>query len=69
MYYIHHNKCQGGYAIKETRPDGESRTFCWGRIDMQTENTSDKCKVCPKHVDRVDEWWEGAKHEFSDELS
>lgn len=61
MYKTHHNKCDGGYAIRETRPDGESKVFCYGRIDFQTENTTEECKACPKHWLKVDDWFDAGR--------
>ena len=42
MKYVHHNKCEGGYAFEEI----DHNTYCLGRIDaaFEVKVFADECK-------------------------
>jgi hypothetical protein len=56
--YVHHNKCDGGYAIEEV----DHNTYCLGRADSYYEDVVlvPECKKCPRLIynneDKIDEY-------------
>ena len=48
---VHHNKCPGGRATTEI----DGNTYCFGLYDSATEETTDKCRKCPRLVDNNEE--------------
>lgn len=44
--YVHKNKCKGGIAVDEVN----DKTYCYGRLDYETEEIDSQCKECPRLV-------------------
>lgn len=45
-------KIKGKPSI-EFYKDGVPQYYCYGHIDMRTDELIDTCKECPKHVDKA----------------
>ena len=54
--YVHKNKCKGGIAVDEVN----GKTYCYGRLDYETEEIDSQCKECPRLVnncyEEIEEW-------------
>jgi len=68
LRYVHHNKCDGGYAIDEV----DHNTYCLGRADSYYDGIVlvPECKKCPRLIynneDKIDEYIKQAERRNDD---
>ncbi len=54
--------CRRCRTIRESAKDRDgvvhTATFCYGMIDLRTDEKADCCSACTAHTDYVDAWFE-----------